>query len=240
VLIADGNPLFIEELIRDLVESGHLARDGEGYALTRQAEEIDLPTTVQGLFLARADRPAPELRNLLQVASVLGRVFNFPLLRAVAGLQRDELERALLQLEDLDFVYQSALAPERQYSFKQVLAQEAISQTLVRSRREAHHAGVGAAIEALYSDRFDEWIENPGPSLHPQRRRCQCPRRGQRVLEEAMRILDRAQPWRPVGKPSPAAPFVRAGCGLFDSAGTPDTATCQTRALDPARGRAGP
>ncbi|HEV3363786.1 MAG TPA: adenylate/guanylate cyclase domain-containing protein, partial [Acidimicrobiia bacterium] len=143
---ADGNPLFIEELIRDLVESGHLTRDGDGYALTRQAEEINLPTTVQGLFLARADRLKPELRNLLQVASVLGRVFNFSLFAAVSGLPKDELERALLRLEDLDFVYQSALAPERQFSFKHVLAQEAIYQTLVRSRREAHHATAGAAI----------------------------------------------------------------------------------------------
>ena len=59
-------------------------------ALTREADEINLPTAVQGLFLARADRLEPELRNLLQVASVLGRVFNFPLLREVAGRQRDE------------------------------------------------------------------------------------------------------------------------------------------------------
>ncbi|HEX6381562.1 MAG TPA: adenylate/guanylate cyclase domain-containing protein, partial [Acidimicrobiia bacterium] len=58
---ADGNPLFIEELIRDLVESGHLVRDGEGYALTRKAEEINLPTTVGGLFLSRTDRLEPEL-----------------------------------------------------------------------------------------------------------------------------------------------------------------------------------
>ena len=205
---ADGNPLFIEELIRDLVESGHLVRDGEGYALTRQADEINLPTTVQGLFLARTDRLEPELRNLLQVASVLGRVFNFSLLGAVAGLQRDELERALLQLEDLDFVYQSALAPERQYSFKHVLAQEAIYQTLVRPRREAHHAAAGKAIEDLYSDRLDEWIEilahhytrsgDDAKALaslelaHDKASRDYALAEAKGFFEEAMRILDRA------------------------------------------------
>jgi class 3 adenylate cyclase/tetratricopeptide (TPR) repeat protein len=205
---ADGNPLFIEELIRDLVESGHLVRDGGGYALTRHAEEINLPTTVGGLFLARADRLEPELRNLLQVASVLGRVFNFSLLGAVAGLQRDELERALLQLEDVDFVYQSALAPERQYSFKHVLAQEAIYQTLVRSRREAHHAAAGRAIEALYSDRLDEWIEilahhytrsgDDAKALaylelaHDKASRDYAHAEAKGFFEEAMRILDRA------------------------------------------------
>jgi len=205
---ADGNPLFIEELIRDLVESGHLARDGEGYALTRRAEEINLPTTVQGLFLARTDRLEPELRNLLQVASVLGRVFNFSLVGAVSGLQKNELERALLQLEDLDFVYQSALAPERQYSFKHVLAQEAIYQTLVRSRREAGHAAAGAAIEALYSDRLDDWIEilahhythsgDDAKALayleraHGKASRDYALTEAKGFFEEAMRILDRA------------------------------------------------
>ena len=205
---ADGNPLFIEELIRDLVESGHLARDGDGYALTRQAAEINLPTTVQGLFLARSDRLKPELRNLLQVASVLGRVFNFSLLGAVAGLKSDELEHALLQLEDIDFVYQSALAPERQYSFKHVLAQEAIYQTLVRSRREAHHAAAGAAIEDLYSDRLDEWIEilahhytrsgDDAKALaslelaHGKASRDYALAEAKGFFEEAMRILDRA------------------------------------------------
>jgi tetratricopeptide (TPR) repeat protein len=205
---ADGNPLFIEELIRDLVESGHLARDGEGYALTRQADEINLPTTVGGLFLARTDRLEPELRNLLQVASVLGRVFNFPLLGAMAGLQRNELERALLQLEDLDFVYQSALAPERQYSFKHVLAQEAIYQTLVRARREAHHAAAGNAIEDLYADRLDDWIEilahhytHSGDDTkaltylelaHTKASRDYALAEAKGFFEEAMRILDRA------------------------------------------------
>ncbi len=205
---ADGNPLFIEELIRDLVESGHLAREGEGYALTRQVDEINLPTTVQGLFLSRTDRLAPELRTLLQVASVLGRVFNFSLLGVVAGLQRDELERALLHLEDLDFVYQSALAPERQYSFKHVLAQEAIYQTLVRSRREAHHAAVGKAIEDLYSDRLDEWIEilahhytrsgDDAKALaflelaHGKASRDYALAEAKGFFTEAMRLLDRA------------------------------------------------
>jgi tetratricopeptide (TPR) repeat protein len=139
---------------------------------------------------------------------VLGRVFNFSLVGAVSGLARDELERALLQLEDLDFVYQSALAPERQYSFKHVLAQEAIYQTLVRPRREAHHAAAGAAIEALYSDRLDEWIEilahhytrsgDDAKALaylelaHGKASRDYALAEAKGFFEETMRILDRA------------------------------------------------
>ncbi len=154
----DGNPLFIEELTRDLIESGHLVHGDSGYTLTRPPEALTLPTTVQGVLLARVDRLNPNLRGLLQVASVLGRVFTYRLLGAVANLD-EGLDSALLQLEDLDLVYQSALAPERQYSFKHVLAQEAVYQTLTKAQREAHHERAGQAVETLYGDRLDEWVE---------------------------------------------------------------------------------
>ena len=154
----DGNPLFIEELTRDLIESGHLVHGDSGYTLTRPPEALTLPTTVQGVLLARVDRLNPNLRGLLQVASVLGRVFTYRLLGAVANLD-EGLDSALLQLEDLDLVHQSALAPERQYSFKHVLAQEAVYQTLTKAQREAQHERAGQAVETLYGDRLDEWVE---------------------------------------------------------------------------------
>jgi class 3 adenylate cyclase/tetratricopeptide (TPR) repeat protein len=154
----DGNPLFIEELTRDLLERGELVREDDRYVLTRPTEALALPTTVHGVLLARVDRLNPELRSILQVAAVLGRVFSHQLLGAVADVNTG-LDQALLQLEDLDFVYPTALAPERQYSFKHVLAQEAVYQTLVRSRREAHHEKAGQAIETLYADRLEEFYE---------------------------------------------------------------------------------
>ena len=154
----DGNPLFIEELTRDLLERGELVREDDRYVLTRPTEVLALPTTVQGVLLARVDRLNPELRSLLQVAAVLGRVFSHQLLGTVAQVDAG-LDQALLQLEDLDFVYPTTLAPERQYSFKHVLAQEAVYQTLVRPRREAHHERAGQAIETLYADRLEEFYE---------------------------------------------------------------------------------
>jgi tetratricopeptide (TPR) repeat protein len=154
----DGNPLFIEELVRDLLETGDLAKQDGRYVLARAPEALVLPSTVQGVLLARIDRLNPELRSLLQVASVVGRVFSHGLLGAVAEAG-EGFDQALLQLEDLDFVYPTTLAPERQYSFKHVLAQEAVYQTLVRSRRESLHEQVGRAIEALYADRLEEFYE---------------------------------------------------------------------------------
>ncbi len=154
----DGNPLFIEELVRDLLETGDLAKQDGRYVLARAPEALALPSTVQGVLLARIDRLNPELRALLQTASVVGRVFSHSLLGAVAEAG-EGFDQALLQLEDLDFVYPTTLAPERQYSFKHVLAQEAVYQTLVRSRRESLHEQVGQAIESLYADRLEEFYE---------------------------------------------------------------------------------
>jgi tetratricopeptide (TPR) repeat protein len=154
----DGNPLFIEELTRSLLESGDLVHQGDGYVLGRPAEAIVVPTSVQGVLIERVDRLDPELRTLVQVASVLGRVFAFRLLEAVAP-GRGALERQLLELEDLEFMYPTSLTPEREYSFKHVLTQEAVYDTLLRSRREAYHERAGRAIEALYADRLEEFYE---------------------------------------------------------------------------------
>jgi class 3 adenylate cyclase/tetratricopeptide (TPR) repeat protein len=154
----DGNPLFIEELTRSLLERGVLVRTPEGYHLTQPVAALDLPTTVQGVLLARIDLLADELKGVLQMAAVIGRVFSYPLLAQVTP-RGAALEQALLELEDLEFVYPTSLAPQREYSFKHVLTQEAVYNTLLRPRREASHAQIGQAVEALYADRLEEYYE---------------------------------------------------------------------------------
>ena len=154
----EGNPLFIEELTLHLVESGDVVAEGGRYRLSRPSDRIELPGSIQGVFLTRTDRLPPDLRRLLEVASVLGRVFSRDLLAAVSGLG-DELDRQLADLEDLDLIYPTAPAPQRQYSFKHVLAQEAVYQSLLRARREAYHEQAGRTIEALYGERTEEFSE---------------------------------------------------------------------------------
>jgi class 3 adenylate cyclase/tetratricopeptide (TPR) repeat protein len=154
----DGNPLFIEELARSLVESGALVQTPEGYVLTRPVQTLDVPATVQGVLLARIDRLPEDLKAVLQMASVIGRVFSYPLLAHV--VQHDaELEHMLLDLEEQEFVYPTSLAPQREYSFKHVLTQEAVYSTLLRPQREASHEQIGKAVEALYADRLEEYYE---------------------------------------------------------------------------------
>ena len=154
----DGNPLFIEELIQSLLESSVLARTPEGYHLTRPVETLDLPTTVQGVLLARIDRLRSDLKDVLQVAAVIGRTFSYPLLAQV--LQQDTaLEQELLELEDLEFIYTISLTPEREYSFKHVLTQEAVYNTLLRPQREVYHEWVGEAVKILHPERLEEYYE---------------------------------------------------------------------------------
>jgi class 3 adenylate cyclase/tetratricopeptide (TPR) repeat protein len=202
----DGNPLFIEEFTRDLLETGDLVREGDAYVLTRAPESLELPTTVQGVLLARIDRLNPDLRSLLQIASVLGRVFSHDLLGTVAQAI-GALDQALLQLEDLDFVYPTSLAPDRQYSFKHVLAQEAVYQTLLRARREAYHERAAQAIEALYAERLEEFYEllayhygrsgNDDKAVeyldlaNQKATRANSMEEAKRHFDEAMKLLDR-------------------------------------------------
>jgi class 3 adenylate cyclase/tetratricopeptide (TPR) repeat protein len=161
----DGNPLFVEELTRSLMESGDLARQSGHYVFTRPLEALDIPATVQGVLLARIDRLHDELKEVLRVASVIGRVFHHPLLAHVLGTMRDVavsgpwLDEVLRHLEELEFVYLTSVSPQREYSFKHVLTQEAVYSTVLGPRQEEYHARIGQAYEVLYPDHLEEYYE---------------------------------------------------------------------------------
>src|SRR4029450_5178980 len=111
------------------------------------------------------DRLREELKEVLRVAAVIGRGFSYPLLgRVVEGLREPALsslglEPALGELENLDFVYPTSVSPQREYSFKHVLTQEAVYGTLLRPQREVYHEWIGEALEALYPERLEEYYE---------------------------------------------------------------------------------
>ena len=153
----DGNPLFVEELSRSLVEGGVLDQEA-GDILHTSLDTLDIPTTVQGVLLARIDRLPEALKDVLQRAAAIGRVFTYPLLNDVVD-SGTALESMLDQLETLGFIYPTSLAPQREYSFKHVLAQEAVYHSLLRPRREAYHERVGKAMETLYPDHLEEYYD---------------------------------------------------------------------------------
>ena len=131
----DGNPLFVEELTRALVESGALVREPAGYRLRASPTALNIPATVQGVLLARIDRLPGELKTVLQAASLMGRVFSYLVLAKVVAPGTD-LDQVLLQLEELEFLYPLSPTPQREFSFKHLLTQEAVYQTLLRPQRE--------------------------------------------------------------------------------------------------------
>jgi len=156
---AGGNPFFVEEIIRSLIDSGIIYRDGERWVAKAEIEEIAVPDTIQSVIMARIDRLEEEVRYVLQCASVIGRRFRRKLLQYTTE-QEQSLDRYLWQLEEKELVYEERILPEVEYSFKHVLTQETVYQSLLLNDRQALHQKVGQGIERVYQDRIEEFYED--------------------------------------------------------------------------------
>ena len=152
VLIArtEGNPFFLEESVRTLVETGVLVGEPGAYRLAQSLPTIQVPATVQAVLAARIDRLPPEEKRLLQAAAVIGTEVPLPLLQAIAELPEAALHRGLAHLQAAEFLYETRLFPERAYTFKHALTQQVAYQSLLTSTRQRYHAaacpGVGSAF----------------------------------------------------------------------------------------------
>ena len=155
----EGNPFFLEESVRTLVETSTLVGERGAYRLAKPAESTQVPATVQAVLAARIDRLAPEDKRLLQSAAVIGKDVLFPLLRAVVDEPEERLREGLARLRAGEFLYETSLFPEVEYTFKHALTHEVAYGSLLQERRRALHARIVAAIEALYPDRQAEQVE---------------------------------------------------------------------------------
>ncbi|HET8578491.1 MAG TPA: adenylate/guanylate cyclase domain-containing protein, partial [Methylomirabilota bacterium] len=152
----DGNPFFLEESVQTLVETGALVGERGSYRLAKDIEAVRMPATVQALLAARIDRLAPEDKALLQTAAVVGSEVPFRLLQVLADLPEPSLRLGLARLRDAELVYETALFPEPEYTFKHALTHEVAYASLLQERRRAIHARVVEAFEALYPERVGE------------------------------------------------------------------------------------
>ena len=156
---ASGNPFFVEEIVRTLVGTGVLEGVRGNYRLARPFSSIEVPPTVQAVLAARIDAlPAAEKR-LLQQAAVIGHNAPFALLRVICGLSEDELRRLLHNLQAAEFVYETQLFPDPQYTFKHSLTHEVAYGGVLHERRRDLHGRVVDALERLYADRLGEHVE---------------------------------------------------------------------------------
>ncbi|MGA2106941.1 MAG: NAD(P)H-dependent oxidoreductase subunit E [Syntrophorhabdales bacterium] len=150
---AAGNPLFMEELTHNLIENGSIEMKDDQYVFSRLAS-IAVPDTIQGIIAARMDRLEENLKQIMQVASVIGREFAFRILQSITEM-REGLKSHLLNLQGLEFIYEKSLFPELEYVFKHALTQEVAYNSLLLARRKEIHGRIGHAIEELYPDRLE-------------------------------------------------------------------------------------
>jgi len=155
----DGTPLFLEEMVRALVEAGVLVSDSSCFRLTRSIEKVEIPDTVQAVLAARIDRLPVEDRALLQIASVIGKDVPMALLSAVADVSPDRLHKQLAELRSLEFLYEIRRSFCTEYTFKHALTQAVAYDSMLLKHRRVLHARIMAAIEETYPDRLDEFTE---------------------------------------------------------------------------------
>ena len=155
---AEGNPFFVEELVRSLLEDGSLRRDGDTIALARPLEDLTVPDTIQDVLIARIDRLAEPSRRAIQVASVIGREFALRLLARISE-SGDRIRSQVEDLRSLELIYEKALHPELAYMFKHALTHDVAYESVVAERRQRLHGTIGSAIEELYADRLAEHVE---------------------------------------------------------------------------------
>jgi predicted ATPase len=158
----EGNPFFLEEIVRTLVETKVLTGARGAYRLTKSLEEIQVPATIQAVLAARIDRLPREEKQLLQSASVIGENIPFALLQAIAETTEEELRRGLAHLQAAEFLYETIIFPELEYTFKHGLTYQVAYNSLLQERRRGLHARIVSAMETLYPDHLTEQIERLG------------------------------------------------------------------------------
>jgi tetratricopeptide (TPR) repeat protein len=216
----EGNPFFLEESVRTLAEIQVLVGERGGYCVARALPSIQVPSTVQAVLAARIDRLPPEEKQLLQTAAVIGTEVPLALLQAMAEGPEAPLRLGLTHLQAAEFLYETRLFPEIEYTFKHALTQQVAYGGLLQERRRALHARIVTALEDLYPDRLAEQVE--------------------RLAQHALRgeVWDKALAYcRQAGEKAVARSAYRAVVGSFEQALSalahlPETRATREQAVD--------
>ena len=148
---ADGVPLYVEELTRTILSSDILHDTGKRFELTGPISSLSIPDTLQESLMARLDR-LPQVRELAQLGSVLGREFAYEMISGLSTTEDTLLQEGLGQLVDAELLYQRGRPPRARYIFKHALIQDAAYGSLLRRTRQKHHLQVAQLLESKFSD----------------------------------------------------------------------------------------
>src|SRR2546425_1431102 len=154
---SEGNPLYVEEILRQLQETGGIAVEGGEARLSRA--DVTVPATIHDIIAARIDRLAEPHKHTLQGAAVVGRRFGISLVSRILEVAPDQVAGNLRDLHGLDFVFPSAQEPELMYSFKHALTQDVVYAGVLERRRRTYHTAAGHGLEELYTGRIDDVVE---------------------------------------------------------------------------------
>lgn len=152
---AEGNPFYIEEIVKSGLETGAIRREEQTYKLDK---DVALPGSVHALIMARIDRLEESAKSLLQAAAVIGREFPVSILGQVAE-KLDEIDRRLGELETMELIYEKQILPDLEYLFKHYLTQEVAYESILLKKRRQLHKQVARAIEEIYSDKLEQHFE---------------------------------------------------------------------------------
>jgi class 3 adenylate cyclase len=155
----EGNPFFLEESVRTLVETKVLVGERAAYRLAKASQTLQIPATAQAILAARIDRLAHDDKRLLQAASVIGKDVPFALLQAIVEESEEALRRGLTHLQAAEFLYEARLFPDLEYTFKHALTHDVAYGSLLQERRRALHTKIVETIEALHPERLTEHLE---------------------------------------------------------------------------------
>jgi len=147
----DGNPLFVEELTKTVLEAGILIEHPDGYRLDGRLPPLAIPETLQDSLMARLDR-LHSVKEIAQVGAAIGREFSYSLIRAVVARDEIALKDALTALEQAELLYRQGEPPEAVYSFKHALVRDAAYESLLKSRRHQLHGQIARALEEKFPD----------------------------------------------------------------------------------------
>jgi tetratricopeptide (TPR) repeat protein len=153
---SDGNPFFIEEVVRSLIDTGAVILKDGGYEVTEQINHVSIPHSINEVLMARIDHLDESNRNLVKIASVIGRNFFYRVLDKVAE-DIEDVDGILSYLKAIQLIRERERLDEIQYIFKHALAQEAAYKSILETRRTALHLKIAASIEKIFRDRLYEF-----------------------------------------------------------------------------------
>lgn len=155
---AAGNPFFVEEVVRTLIDRGVVVHNQQEnrWVAVQNVEDIHIPDNLQSLLMARIDRLDKEVRQTILLAAVIGRSFYFRVLTNIAQRDQSALAQHMRQLQQGELIQEAARLPEPEYIFRHVLVQETAYAMILHRQRRDFHRRVGETLEELFPDRLEE------------------------------------------------------------------------------------